>query len=552
MGRKRPGDGHHAVDEVKKAIEKRLFLGRLPSGVSEDELRRVFGEFGEITECRIVDKGPGKTMAFVGFTTWASAHNALKATDGKVALEDHTQGQTIVASFAERSSSAGRGGGAYYAKGLSDARIFVGGMPEDMTENGLRDIFERFGTIEGLSLLAVKTNKRCGFVNFSLWGEALDAIEAMDNAPVPGSLAQEDVMTVVFADPKPEHSGPDRDSYEGSSGKRRRLDEYGNAEPSSKLAEFERIKAQYLAAAEGHASEEACTDLHWRLMSLRSAWSAPAGGRSGGGGGSSWAQPTRGGSTGSAQWPTSSRGHSGYGSGDPRVDADAARLFIGGLPYEVTTEELQLLIEQLRLRGSPSETELLECRILPGKGCGYVRFASWHAAEEAMEALDDRTVNGWKLPLRAKWAVPKPGTGGGGGSSGEWGGGSYRGSSYESSNGGSRGGSHSGGYTLERSSAAPREREARSRRSSGGSGEVDRQRLFIGQLQRQARKEDVVAIFEPYGQVEDIKYLEDKGIAYVTYVKEDDAKYACEDLNGKAISGISRGEGLNVQFAKPR
>jgi len=529
--KKFPGDGHRAVEEVKRAVERRLFIGRLPSEVTESELRAAFLEFGDITECRLVKKeGPGKTVAFLSFATWASAHAALKATDGLLSLQDHSEGQTLVASFAERSGH-GRGGGAQYAKGLNNSRIFVGGMPENVSDDDLRGMFERFGRIEGVNLLTAKGTHRCGFVNYSLWGEALDAIEAMDNSPCPGSTSPEEVLTVVMADPKPGHGPPERDAFEGSSAKRRRLDDYGHSDPSSKRAEFERIKSQYLAAVEGSASEQVCSDLHWNLMSVRAAWSPTWGGRSGSGAGASWSEGSwsgaggRAGNGGSTRRTTSSGGHSGDKSSDPRVDPDAARLFVGGLPYEVTDEELTLLIQQLRLRGLPSETELLECRVLPGKGCGYVRFASWTAAEEAFQALDERTVNGWKLPLRAKWAVPKPGGGDGGG----------------------RGGSRGSDYALERSGAAPR-----SRRDSGGSGEVERQRLFVGQLQRGARRQDVAAIFEPFGEVEEVKYLEDKGVAYVTYRDEGSAQQACEGLNGQEISGISRGEGLNVQFAKQR
>lgn len=557
--KKQPGDGKHAVEEVKRAIEKRLFLGRLPCDVSESELRGVFEQFGEITECRIInEKVPGKTVAFVGFATWAAAHAALKATDGQVSLQDHKEDQKLVASFAERTSTVGRGGGAHYAKGHTNSRIFVGGLPETVNEDGLREIFEPFGNVEAVSLLAAKTSRRCGFVNFSLWGEAIDAISVMDNEPLQSSElgVTEDVLTVVLADPKAGkgEGKSDANAYEGSALKRRQVDAFGHSHAGAQQGEFEKIKNQYLAAAEGNASEEVCTTLHWALMSARSAWNQPWSGHAGGG-----RQPSHpswsggnGGSTSSARQPISSAEHRGHGSGDPREDREAARLFVGGLPYEVTDEDLRQLILQLQLRGRPSETELLECRVLPGKGCGYIRFASWSAAEQAMEALDDRTVAGWKLPLRAKWATVK-GAGGGGGASSDWGGpiGGSHTSSRDNSYGNSRGGSSQGSSRRQRS-RSPRG-EARGRQSSGVPGAIDRHRLFIGQLQRGAQRQDVTAAFEPYGDVEDVKYLEDKGVAYVTYREESAAKRACEALNGQDFPGISRGAGgLNVQFAKVR
>ena len=42
----------------------------------------------------------------------------------------------------------------------------------------------------------------------------------------------------------------------------------------------------------------------------------------------------------------------------------------------------------------PADRKILECRVLPKRGCGYVRFSSWEAAEEARVELDNRTATG--------------------------------------------------------------------------------------------------------------------------------------------------------------
>jgi len=506
----RSGDGRSSLEEVKGAIEKRLFIGRLPTDTGEDELRNVFGDFGELTECRRV---VGKTMAFVAYNTWAAAHNALRATDGVVSLKGHSPGQTIVASFAERTSTVGRGGGLHLAKGLDNSRVFVGGLPEDFMDADLKEMFEAHGRVEAVQMLPAKTEKRCGFVTFSIWGEALDAIEALDAKPCPKRTSEEP-LTVVMAEPKP--GAPYANDLEASAAKRRRVDESVSMDPRAELG---RLKNSYLQAVESDASEEVCTQIHWSIMSARNSLNWSGG----------YAAPAatnghRAGSSGGA----SSRSRSGGGSTDPRVDVDAARLFIGGLPYDVTEEELGLLVQQIRIGGHPRDTELLECRVLPGRGCGYLRFATWDAAEDAQQALNDRVVSGWKLPLRAKWATPKTG--------GALGGDDWSGAPGLLTN------------EPHYSRAPPPRRDSR----DTASGEVDRNRLFVGQITRGVRKQDITALFEPYGKIDDCNYLEDKGVAYITFSDSESAARALKSLHLSPVQGISRGAGLNVQFSKPR
>jgi RNA recognition motif-containing protein len=516
MKRVRSGDGRTSLEEVKAAIEKRLFIGKLPEAATEDELRAIFGEFGELTECK---KVPGKTMGFVSYHSWAAAHYALRATDGQMSLQGHAPGQTIVVSFAERTSSVGRGGGRHFAKGVDNSRVFVGGLPEDITDEDLMSLFAPYGKVEAIQMLPAKTEKRCGFVTFSIWGEALDAIEGVDATTLPGRDTE--VLTVVLAEPKPGSGAapPGMDSFDTGAAKRRRLDGYSPAGGDPRAVEFERAKQAYLQAIEGDASEEACSQLHWNIMSLRH-WAAPWG-RQANGHRAVASVPAKG------SWPTS-----GSGTGDPRSDLDAARLFIGGLPYECSDEELQLLLEQIQLPGLPSETELLECRVLPGRGCGYIRFASWGAAEEAFKALNDRTVNGWKQPLRIKWAESKSG---GKGSKND-----YAVASAAPRN-----------YVSEQwNPLAPGQHQANAHNAAAG--QLEEKRLFVGQLQRGVKTQDVAPIFEQFGQIEECKVLEDKGVAYITFSSPSNAANAVQKLEGASIPGVSRGAGLNVQFSKPR
>lgn len=515
--RKFPGDGLRSIEDVKATIEKRLFLRRLPVGVTEDEVRDVFEAFGALTECKVV---PGRTIGYVGYETWGAAHHALITTDGQQSLPGHTAGETLIASFAERTSQVGRGGGAHLAKGLPNARVFVGGLPVNTTDEDFLELLGPYGRIEGASLLSAKGRWRCGFCNFSVWGEALDAIEALDDTPYPGVPAQEP-MTVVLADPRADSVGgggrvqeqrepaaaPDdglladhvkhiqrsdpagkamwseyciefgdgvhdpgkhdvgflRDflaqyESEGDDGapeppKRRRI-ESGDAAPriaglavqparNGNAAEMERLKVAYLLALDGDSPAEVCTELHWSLMALRSpshdthtkilgargSGASPSPAIAGGAmrrsspAGAALRQPVGGGAGATADAaPQAARPLKGQRAFSKSAAAAGravgnsiavhggemtGRVFIGNIPPECSDKELRVLVEQLSFDLPQRDTELLECWVVTGRGCGYIRFPSVAAAEQAIEALNERKVNGWRHPLRAQWARPK-------------------------------------------------------------------------------------------------------------------------------------------------
>jgi len=487
------------LEDIEAVIEKRLFLGRVPENTSEDELKDVFSEFGEITEIR---KPPGKTVAFVGYTTWGATNRALIASDEIVTLSGHSDGQTIVASFAERTSKVGRGGGAQYAKGHSNSRLFIGGLPVEVENDDVKDVFGAYGRIRGINLLAPKGNHRVGFVTFEVWGDALDAIESLNNAPFAEGGAP---MTVILARPPKgqETSNSDGVGASGFDAKRRRIEDDNTSAswdatavlgdvPLHQQGEYERLKVAYLVAMDGNAPVETCTELHRALLSIRC---------------TRFVAPPRQSLTlkpDSPKWNTHDKSQG---------LRDRDRLFVRGLPTDCTDQELEALVKQIDYWAKDST--LLECRVLIGKCCGYVRFASQEAASEARDALDDRKVNGWDQVLRAEWAKPK-----GMETSGE------------------------GGYGGPRLS---------SRDGGGRDDDVDYYRLFVGQIDNRIQhKDEILSVFDTFGEVDEINWIKEKAVVYISYAHESDARAAMKALNGSHLPQISRAEGLNVQFAKTR
>ncbi len=62
-----------------------IYVGNLPYNVTEDELKELFSEFGEVTTVNIItDKfsGQSKGFGFVEMTNDPEADEAIKALDG--------------------------------------------------------------------------------------------------------------------------------------------------------------------------------------------------------------------------------------------------------------------------------------------------------------------------------------------------------------------------------------------------------------------------------------------------------------------------------------
>merc|ERR1711897_18324 len=87
-------------------------------------------------------------------------------------------------------------------------------------------------------------------------------------------------------------------------------------------------------------------------------------------------------------------------------------------------------------------------------------------------------------------------------------------------------------------------------RSNGEDDGADDRRIFVGQLTRDVDAGELKYIFEEVGDIVSFRLLSDKGVAYVTFARASDARKAVNLLDGKWEDGISRGEGMTVQFAQ--
>ena len=88
---------------------KRLYVGNLSYGVTEADLREVFGEAGSVADVKVVldrDTGRPRGFAFVEMSTDAEAGKATESLNGR-----DIQGRAINVSEARERTGGGGGGG---------------------------------------------------------------------------------------------------------------------------------------------------------------------------------------------------------------------------------------------------------------------------------------------------------------------------------------------------------------------------------------------------------------------------------------------------------
>ncbi len=93
-------------------MSKRLYVGNLPFTTTNDELRDVFSEFGEVTSANVItDRDTGRSRGFGFVEMQDGAESAIEALHGR-----EMSGRALTVNEAkprENRRSAGGGGGGY-------------------------------------------------------------------------------------------------------------------------------------------------------------------------------------------------------------------------------------------------------------------------------------------------------------------------------------------------------------------------------------------------------------------------------------------------------
>ncbi|MEN3015038.1 MAG: RNA-binding protein [bacterium] len=73
-------------------------------------------------------------------------------------------------------------------------------------------------------------------------------------------------------------------------------------------------------------------------------------------------------------------------------------------------------------------------------------------------------------------------------------------------------------------------------------------KLFVGNLSYQLSEEELKKTFEAYGNIKEVRLLQNKGFGFVEFESDESAQKAMEELNGKEL----RGRKIRVEMARPR
>ena len=135
----------------------RLFVGGLPREIGTEELRALFAEHGDMTDCIVLtdDNGVNRGFGFVTYSEKSQADTAIEKLNGH-----KINGRKIGVRDADSDDKKGKREKRKDPEGL---KLYIGNLPFKATEENIRAMFDGIATVNGLVIATSGDGKPKGF-----------------------------------------------------------------------------------------------------------------------------------------------------------------------------------------------------------------------------------------------------------------------------------------------------------------------------------------------------------------------------------------------------
>lgn len=220
------GKSGYGFPPVPAGPHSNVFVGNMPSEMTEANLSTLFSPYGDIESCRTMTKA-GKTCGFVKFRNTASAERAIAELNGMsgllVKVASSSFGRTSAKGAGKKTSKGGPGkppwaadppwgwgGGGWGWGGWShfpptkwskpteeddgpepppDDNVYVTSLPVGITEGEVRDTFSKVGHVVELRMLRTGISLECAaLVRMATVSQAMLARTRLDGVVADGIL----------------------------------------------------------------------------------------------------------------------------------------------------------------------------------------------------------------------------------------------------------------------------------------------------------------------------------------------------------------------------
>ncbi|GAB4830596.1 hypothetical protein Ancab_020362 [Ancistrocladus abbreviatus] len=185
----------------------KLFVGGVPRTVTEEEIRRLFEEHGNVIEVVLVkDKRTFQQheYCFVKYASMEEADTAIATLHNRYMFPGGVDPIRVKYADGERERLA------------VQHKVYVNGLNKQASKEEIAEIFSHYGVVEDVYIMLddFKQSRGCGFVGFSNRDMALAAISGLNGTYVMRGCDRP--LVVRFADPKKPRPAPDFREDHGS------------------------------------------------------------------------------------------------------------------------------------------------------------------------------------------------------------------------------------------------------------------------------------------------------------------------------------------------